>query len=85
MKKTWIAALQEGVAGAGLQLNLDDAHVHLPFYGNTLIQLVDKSDTVETVAIKGGKDLVGDAEAQLMAQVVKGASRRQGNFDGTGF
>src|ERR1017187_4975583 len=70
LKKTWVAALQEGIAGAGLQLDLDDAHVHLPFYGNTLIQLVDKSETVESVVIKGGKDSVGDAEAQLMAQVV---------------
>jgi hypothetical protein len=70
LKETWIAALQEGIAGAGLQLDLDDAHVHLPFYGNTLIQLVNKSETVESIVIKGGKDSVGDAEAQLMAQVV---------------
>jgi hypothetical protein len=70
LKKTWVAALAEGIAGAGLQLDIDDAHVHLPFYGNTLSQLIDKSETVESVVIKGGKDSVGDAEAQLMAQVV---------------
>jgi|SRR5579864_5847558 len=71
LKKTWVTALQKGMADAGLQLQIDDTQIHFPYYGNTLIQMIDGSQTVDSVVIKGGKDNVGDAEAQLMAQVVK--------------
>jgi hypothetical protein len=71
LKKTWVAALQNGMANAGLQFQIDDTQIHFPYYGNTLVQMIDGSQTVDSVVIKGGNDNVGDAEAQLMAQVVK--------------
>jgi hypothetical protein len=71
LKKTWVASLHEGMQKAGLQLDIDDSQIHFPYYGDTLIQLIDKAETVDSVVVKGGKDTVGDVEAQLMAQVVK--------------
>jgi hypothetical protein len=71
LKDTWVSALQNGMKDAGLTLDLDPAHIHFPYYGNTLIQLIDGSQTVDSVIVKGGKDNVGDAEAALMAQVVE--------------
>ncbi len=63
--------MQQGIQNAGLKLDIDDAHIHLPFYGNTLIQLIDQSETINSVVVKGGKNTVGEAEAQIMAEVVK--------------
>lgn len=71
LKKTWMAALQDGFNNAHVQLQLDDSRVHFPYYGDTLEGLVDKAETVASVVVKGGKDTVGDAEASLMSQVVK--------------
>lgn len=71
LKKTWVDALQEGMGKAKLKLDIDDAHVHFPFYGDALMDLVDGSETVASIVVKGGNDTVGNAEAQLMAQVVK--------------
>ncbi len=71
LKDTWIRALQNGITNAGLTLDIDPTHIHFPYYGDTLIQLIDGSQTVASVVVKGGKDNVGDAEAQLMAQVVE--------------
>lgn len=71
LKKAWMAALQDGFSNAQVQLQLDDSHVHFPYYGDTLAGLVDKSETVASVVVKGGKDTVGDAEASLISQVVK--------------
>jgi len=78
LKKAWVAALQEGMANAVLQLQIDDAQIHFAYYGNTLIQMIDGSETVASVVVKGGKDTVSDAEAQLMAQVVKEVLDAQG-------
>lgn len=71
LKKTWVTALQEGMQDAELKLEIHDDQIHFPFYGNTLIQLIDKSETVESVVVKGGNDTVGEAEAELMAQALK--------------
>jgi hypothetical protein len=78
LKKIWIAALKEGISNAGLELDIEESNIHFPFYGNTLIQLSDQSETVESIAVKGGKDTLGDAEAHLLAQVVKEALDAKG-------
>jgi hypothetical protein len=70
LKDAWVGALNKGMANAGLTLDTDDKHIHFPYYGDTLIQLIDHSETIASVTIKGGTDNVGDAEAKLIAQVV---------------
>ena len=78
LKKTWVSALQTGFENAQLELTLDDCHIHLPFYGNTLIQMISESETVDSVIVKGGNDTVGDLEAQLMKRVVKEVLKAKG-------
>jgi len=71
LKDTWVRALHDGMTNARLTLDIDDSHIHFPYYGDTLMQLIDGSQTVASIVVKGGKDNVGDAEAQLIAQVVE--------------
>ena len=83
LKKVWVAALHKGMTNAGLQLRIDDQQMHFPYYGDTLIQMIKGSETVTSVSVKGGRDTVSDAEAQLLDQVVwellaaKGISKGQ--------
>jgi hypothetical protein len=70
LKRTWVSALQTGFENANLDLTLDDSHVHFPFYGNTLIQMISNAENVDSIVVKGGNDTVEEREAQLMKRVV---------------
>jgi hypothetical protein len=39
LKAQWFSALNEGMKKINRQLPIDEAHVHLPYYGNTLMDL----------------------------------------------
>jgi hypothetical protein len=69
LKSDWLAALDEGLAKNDLNLPITEEDVRFPFYGDTLIDLLDGLSPQEAadVIIKGG---VADAELELFLKEV---------------
>ncbi len=77
LKAEWLTALEAGLAKSGLTLPIAESDVHFPFYGDTLIDLMEGSTPEEAaeVIVKGE----GDAgEEEFVADVVDEIRRQQG-------
>lgn len=62
LKGSWVDSLKQGFVNAGLTMNLDESKVHFPYYGNTLINLIDKVQDPAPIVIKG---LMGSTPEQM--------------------
>jgi hypothetical protein len=62
LKANWVDSLKQGLSNAGLPTTLDDTKIHFPYYGNALIDLIDKVPNPSPVILKG---LQGSTPEQL--------------------
>lgn len=60
LKDTWVAAWEEGLRLHGLKIPIGDADIKFPYYGDTLMDLVDGKETPLPVTIHGS--LEGDVD-----------------------
>jgi PGAP1-like protein len=66
LKKTWVQALKTGLDDARLSLALDDSKIHFPYYGDTLIAMMDGDRDVPEIVVKGVSDASGPEQAFSM-------------------
>jgi hypothetical protein len=66
LKKTWVEALKKGLDDAGLSLVLDDSKIHFPYYGDTLIAMMDGDTDVPAVIVKGVSNASGPEQTFSM-------------------
>src|SRR4051794_29050487 len=68
LKREWLASLEEGLAKSGLSLPVPESDIHFPFYGDTLIDLLEgkAADEAAEIVVRGG----ADAELRLFVQQV---------------
>ncbi len=66
LKKTWVEALKKGLYDAGLSLALDESKIHFPYYGDTLIAMMDGDTDVPAVIVKGVSSASGPEQAFSM-------------------
>ena len=81
LKAQWVSALERGLEGSQSALNLSDANIRFPYYGDTLDQLVhDVPDNeVADVIVRGTE---GDVEQeQFFFAVIDGIRRDLGISD----
>lgn len=76
LKGEWLHALDEGMAKNGLTLPIDEGDVRFPFYGDTLMDLVDGKSPEQAVdvIIKGNSV---DPELELFLKQVMDEVRQQ--------
>lgn len=77
LKQSWIASLRAGLAKSGLSLDLDDADIRFPYYGDALVDRVRGADQLADVIIRGAADGADAARAFINA-VVKEIVRQHG-------
>lgn len=79
LKKDWIAAWEKGLAKSHLKNPLKDQDIHFPYYGDTLIQMVDGKSAAEAaeVVIKGAKPAT-TAEEAVMREMFTEIAMHQG-------
>jgi len=68
LKQEWISALQVGLERAGLTLPIPPSRIRMPYYGNTLRDMVKGVPTVAEIVIRGDGPET-DREALLRAVV----------------
>jgi hypothetical protein len=73
LKKSWVDALRQGLSNAGLPTALDELKIHFPYYGDTLINLIDKVDNPAPVVVKGLKGVMPEQmfKAAVFAEAVR--------------
>jgi hypothetical protein len=76
LKREWLDALDEGLTKSGLTLPIAEDEVRFPFYGDTLVDLVDgrSPEQAAEVIIKGDS---GDKELELFLKQVMDEVRQQ--------
>jgi hypothetical protein len=79
LKKDWLDALAEGLAKSNLTLPIAETAVHFPYYGDTLIDLVDgKSvDQAAQVIVRGAES---DADEKRFVRAVLEEIRLKGGI-----
>jgi hypothetical protein len=78
LKKSWIDAWQRGLAKSNLQIPLADADIRFPYYGDTLINLVEGGPAVDVIV----RGVPGDAaERQFMREVLREVQEQAGLTD----
>ena len=67
LKKAWIDAWRQGLARSGLDLPIPEDHIHFPYYGDTLAQIVaGLSPEVAARIVVRGDQLDRDQQSFLM-------------------
>ena len=67
LKKAWIDAWRQGLARSGLDLPIPEDHIHFPYYGDTLAQIVaGLSPEVAARIVVRGDQLDRDQQGFLM-------------------
>jgi hypothetical protein len=77
LKQEWIQSWREGLAKTGLDLPIAEADIRFPYYGDTLYDLVAKSDEVADVVVKGAATGDPDQE-QFVADVIQEIAAAKG-------
>jgi cold shock CspA family protein len=73
LKQTWVGAMHQGMTNAGLSLDLADANIRFPYYGDTLIGLMAQNPSnAPGVQIKGfiDEDTASGKERRFAEEVV---------------
>lgn len=75
LKREWLSALDDGLAKSGLTLPVPESDVHFPFYGDTLVDLLEGKTPEEAadVVLRGG----GDVELELFVKQVMEEVRKE--------
>lgn len=68
-KAEWVDSLREGLEKSHLELPIDDADIHFPFYGDTLMDLIGgkTGDRVAEIVVRGYEQ---DAQARALLEKV---------------
>lgn len=56
LKKNWVEGLKKGLDNAGVSLPLDEEKIHFPYYGDTLIGLMNNVADPAAVIVKGSSN-----------------------------
>ena len=69
LKAEWIEALTEGLAKSNLTLPIAESDVRFPYYGDTLVDMVDgkSADEAAAVIVRGE---IGDSEEERFARAI---------------
>jgi hypothetical protein len=80
LKDEWIAAWQTGLAKSGLSLPVAPDHIHFPYYGQTLFDLVDgvSAEAAAAVIVRGSAD---EAEERFVRTALEEAAGGQSITD----
>lgn len=70
LKAEWVDALKRGLEASDLELPIDEASIRYPFYGNTLVDLIDTdaADDFRDVIVRSAGD-GDDDQAQFLEEV----------------
>ena len=73
LKAEWLGALNKGLAKSGLALPIPETQVRFPFYGDTLMDLIDGKSPAEAakVIIKGTIAAADEATRQFVQDVLE--------------
>lgn len=78
VKQEWLAALDEGAHHAGRPLDLPDDRVRLPYYGQTLFDLVSGDAERAADVVVRGADAGPDAETLFVRETLLEVAERAG-------
>jgi hypothetical protein len=73
LKQTWVGAMHQGMTNAGLELDIPDANIRFPYYGDTLIGLMAPNPgNAPGVQMKGfmGGNAASEKERSFAEEVV---------------
>src|SRR2546427_9125166 len=81
LKREWIAALVDGLEKSHLALPILESAIHFPYYGDTLIDLVNglPPEQVADIIVKG--DNANDEERAFTLAVVRAVGQQAGLTD----
>ncbi len=81
LKAEWLDALDEGLGKSGLTLPIPEPDVRFPYYGDTLIQMVEglSADNAADVVVRG--DGASDDEARFTKAVLEEMRQQAGITD----
>ncbi len=80
LKKTWMNALATGLKNANLYLTLDEKKIHFPYYGDTLIGMMDNVSDPAPIVVKGASDSAS-REAEFTMNLLREMLRQNGVTD----
>lgn len=80
LKKTWVAALSKGLEAANLSLVLDETKIHFPYYGDTLVGLMNDVPDPAPIVVKAASDSAS-READFKMSLLKEMLRQNGVSD----
>jgi hypothetical protein len=69
LKAQWISTWTEGLQKSGLQMPIAETDIRFPYYGDALFDLVEGSDTVAEIVVRGAFD--DDDEKDFMVSVLQ--------------
>jgi hypothetical protein len=81
LKKEWIVAWQTGLAKSRLSMPIPLEHIHFPYYGQTLFDLVGGSSAAEAADIIVRGTAGDDAEEQFVRAALQEAAARENITD----
>ena len=81
LKGEWISSLVDGLKKSNLSLPIAESAIHFPYYGNTLIDLVDglPANQVAEVIVKGNN--ADDQERAFITSIVREIGQKAGLTD----
>lgn len=81
LKQTWMNALKDGMEKANLDASLlDETKIHFPYYGDTLVGMMNEVADPAPVVIKGASD-AGSREAEFTMKLMTEMLRKNGVSD----
>lgn len=80
LKKAWVNALADGLKKANLDLTLDEAKIHFPYYGDTLVGMMKHVPDPAPVVIKAASDSAS-READFKMSLLRDMLRQNGVSD----
>lgn len=81
LKKEWISAFVDGLGKSNLSLPIAETAIHFPYYGDTLMGLVNglPPDQVAEIIVKG--DDAGEQERAFVASIMREIANKAGLAD----
>lgn len=78
LKREWLESLNEGLSKSGLKLPIPESEVRFPYYGDTLIQMVDGQtvDAAAEIIVRGSP--VDEAQNRFRIAVLQEIANRAG-------
>ena len=80
LKKSWVSALADGLDKAKLELTLDESKIHFPYYGDTLVGLMENVPDPAPIVVKGASDSTS-REAEFTMNLLREMLRGNGVSD----